>query len=59
LSEGYDWDFSIENHEDVILHLDECLEDVVYSLVEEGCFEEVGDGLANYATIARDLSYDW
>ncbi len=61
LSESYDWDYSMGNHEDVILYPNERLEDVAYSLVEEGCFGEVGAGLANYidyAAIARDLSYD-
>ncbi len=61
LSEGHDWNFSIDNHEDVILYASERLEKVAYSLVDEGCFGPVGDGLSNYidyAAIARDLSYD-
>jgi len=58
LSESYDWDYSMENYDDVILYSNESLEDVAYALVEEGCFESVGDGLVNYIdydAIARDL----
>ena len=61
LSEGFDWNYSLENREDVIMYLDESLEDVAYSLVEDGCFGTVGDGLVNYidySSIAKDLSYD-
>lgn len=61
LSEGYEWQHAMDHHEDVILYAEESLEDVAYSLVEDGCFGTVGDGLSNYidyAAIARDLSYD-
>lgn len=61
LSEGYDWQCAMDHHEDVILYADERLEDVAYSLVEDGCLGTVGEGLSNYidyAAIARDLSYD-
>jgi antirestriction protein len=61
LSEGYDWNYSIVNHEDVIVYLDESLEDVAYSLVEDGCFGTIPESLVNYVdyeAIARDLSYD-
>jgi antirestriction protein len=61
LSEGYDWQYAMDHHEDVILYAEERLEDVAYSLVEDGCFGSIGDGLSHYidyAAIARDLSYD-
>jgi len=61
LSENYDWDYSMENRDDVIVYLNESLEDVAVSLVENGCFGTVGDGLVNYidySSIAKDLSYD-
>jgi antirestriction protein len=61
LSESYDWDYSMENYDDVILYSNESLEDVAYALVEEGCFGTVGDGLVNYVdyeAIARDLGHD-
>ena len=61
LSEGHDWDYCMENYENVTLYSDESLEDVAYSLVEDGCFGTVGDGLSNYidyAAIARDLGHD-
>jgi antirestriction protein len=61
LSESYDWDYSMENRDGVILYASESLEDVAYALVEDGCFGTVGDGLVNYIdydAIARDLSYD-
>ena len=61
LSESYDWDYSMENYDDVILYSNESLEDVAYALVEEGCFGSVGDGLVNYIdydAIARDLGHD-
>ena len=51
----------MDRHEDVILYAEERLEDVAYSLVEDGCFGSVGEGLSNYidyTAIARDLSYD-
>ncbi|AGF77249.1 Antirestriction protein (ArdA) [Desulfocapsa sulfexigens DSM 10523] len=61
LSEGYDWNYSIEHHEDVIVYAEQNLEDVAYSLVEDGCFGAIGTSLENYidySAIARDLSYD-
>lgn len=39
--------YSMDNHEDVILYPNERLEDVAYSLMEGGCFGEVGEGLSN------------
>ncbi len=61
LSEGYDWTYSMENCEDVILYADESLEDVAFSLIQDGCFGEIPESLSNYidySSIARDLSYD-
>jgi antirestriction protein len=61
LSESYDWDYSMENRDDVILYADESLEEVAYALVEDGCFGEIPESLSNYVdyeAIARDLSYD-
>lgn len=61
LSEGYDWAYCMENHENVILYPQESLEDVAYLLVKDGCFGIVSDGLSNYidyTAIARDLGYD-
>ncbi len=51
----------MEHHKEVIIYPEETLEDVAYSLVEDGCFETVGDGLVNYIdydAIARDLEHD-
>ena len=61
LSEEHEWQYAMDNLENVIMYAEESLEDVAYSLVEDGCFGTVGDGLSNYidyAAIARDLSYD-
>ena len=61
LSEGYEWQHAMDHHEDVILYAEESLEDTAYSLVEDGCFGSVGDGLSiyiDYAAVARDLSLD-
>ncbi len=61
LSEGYDFNYAIENHEDVINYPEQRLKDVAYSLVEEGCFGEVPESLSHYIdyeAIARDLSID-
>ncbi len=61
LSEGYDWTIHMGNHENVILYSQESLEDVAYTLVEDGCFGTVPESLSNYIdheAIARDLSYD-
>ena len=64
LSEGYEWTYSLEHCEDVILYAGERLEDVAYSLVslvEEGCFGEIPENLSNYIdyeAIARDLDFD-
>ena len=61
LSEGYEWTYSLEHCEDVILYAGERLEDVAYSLVEDGCFGEVSENLSNYIdyeAIARDLGFD-
>jgi len=61
LSEGYDFNYAIENHEDVIGYPEQRLKDVAYSLVEEGCFGKVPESLSNYIDyegIARDLGYD-
>ena len=43
------------------MYAGERLEDVAYSLVEEGCFGEVPENLSSYidySAIARDLGYD-
>ena len=45
LSEDYDWDYSLENREDVILYYESTLEDVAYSLVENQCFGKVPESL--------------
>jgi len=61
LSEGYDWAYSMENREDVILYAGESPEDVAYSLVENGCFGEIPESLSNYVdyeAIARDIGHD-
>ncbi len=61
LSEGYEWQYSIEHQEDVIIYADQSLEDVAYSLVEEGCFGDIPTSIESYidySAIARDLSYD-
>ena len=61
LSEGYDWQYSLENHSAVIMYAGERLEDVAESLVYEGCFGEIPDGLSSYidySAIARDLGFD-
>lgn len=61
LSEGYDWTYCIDHHENVTVYPQERLEDVAYSLVEDGCFGTVPESLKNYidhAAIARDLGYD-
>ncbi len=61
LSEGYDWTYCIDHHEDVTVYPQESLEDVAYSLVEDGCFGTVPESLSNYIdyeAIARDLGYD-
>jgi len=51
----------MENRDDVIVYADKSLEDVAYSLAQDGCFGAVGDGLRNYVdyeAIGRDLGYD-
>jgi len=61
LSEGYDWSYSLENHLDVVMYAGERLEDVACSLVEEGCFGAIPEGISNYIdheAIARDLEVD-
>ena len=61
ISEGYDWTYCMGNHKNVILYPQESLEDVAYTLVEDGCFGTVPESLSNYIdheAIARDLSYD-
>jgi len=61
LSLGYKLEESICNCKDVILYPEQSMEDVAYSLVEEGCFGDIPTSLENYIdyeAIARDLSYD-
>ncbi|MCF8055442.1 MAG: antirestriction protein ArdA [Desulfocapsa sp.] len=61
MSEGYDWEYALEHHEDVILYAEEDLEDVAYTLVEIGCFGKIPESLSNYIdyeAIARDLGHD-
>ena len=61
LSEGHEWSYSLENHLDVVMYAGERLKDVAYSLVDEGCFGEIPEGISNYIdheAIARDLGHD-
>ena len=61
LSEGYSFKYSIENCENVLSYPDESLEDVAYSLVQEGCYGEIPESLSNYidySAIARDLEHE-
>lgn len=40
LSEGYEWTYCIDHHGNVTVYPQETLEDVAYSLIEDGCFGE-------------------
>jgi len=51
----------LENHLGVVMYAGERLEDVAYSLVEEGCFGEIPESLSNYIdheAIGKDLGLD-
>jgi len=61
ISEGYEWNYSLNHYEDVTVYAGEKLKDVAYSLVEDGCFGTMPESLSNYIdyeAIARDLGYD-
>lgn len=55
------FEYAMEHCNDVILYAEERLEDVAYSLVNEGCFGTIPESLRNYIdyeSIARDLGHD-
>jgi antirestriction protein len=69
LHEGYEFDYAIENHDDVIIYdyrsstsFKDIYELLAEELVDDGCFGEIPDALVHYldySKIGRDLSFDF
>ena len=69
LYEGYEFDYAIENHEDVTIYdyrssssFKDVYELLAEDLVDEGCFGEIPVNLTyyiDYSAIGRDLSMDY
>jgi len=62
MSEGYDFEYSFNNYEDVEIYEETTINELAEQFVEEGLFGEIPKALINYIdydAIARDLSMDY
>ena len=62
MSEGYDFDYSFNNYEDVEIYEETNMNELAEQFVEDGLFGEIPKALINYIdydAIARNLSMDY
>ena len=62
ISEGYDFEYSFNNYEDVEIYEETNMNELAEQFVEEGVFGDIPKSLINYIdydAIARDLSMDY
>ena len=62
MSEGYDFEYSFNNYEDVEIYEEINMNELAEQFVEEGLFGDIPKSLINYIdydAIARDLSMDY
>ena len=62
MSEGYDFEYSFNNYEDVEIYEEITINELAEQFVEEGLFGDIPKSLINYIdydAIARDLSMDY
>jgi len=62
MSEGYDFEYSFDNYEDVEIYEKTTINELAEQFVEEGLFGDIPKALINYIdydAIARDLSMDY
>jgi len=62
MSEGYDFEYSFNNYEDVEIYEETNMNELAEQFVEDGLFGDIPKSLINYIdydAIARDLSMDY
>lgn len=62
ISEGYEFDYAIENINDCEIYMNTNLKELAEQFVDDGMFGDIPDSISSYIdyeAIARDLSFDY